>query len=525
MLVVPYQTKFNLRSLPVATLLLIALNVLVFFGWQGRDDARYAAAFDFYAGSDLVRIELPRYQAYLQQQSTPQATQRLNALRTAPQTVRPQLAARLIQSDAQFQRLLKAGTVVRGDELVSQQWQRERASFEALLRTVFTERYQLQPGTDEPWRLLTHQFLHGDLGHLLGNMVVLLLAGAFAEAALGRLRFLLGYLLCGVAGGLAHWVISPASLIGASGAVSGAMAMTAVLYGMRQVPVFYWVWVYFDTAKVPAIALLPVWIGNEVLQWALNSEGSVAYWAHLGGFAAGVPLAWLLRSRDPRKVDRIVEAQFADERQAARRTSLARQAQDAAAKLDLKRAARLYRELVELNPGDTGHLLSYFNVALMGHDTEALADAALRVLWLRSKSAADQLRKVYLQMSQPKVLQVLPVDEQLRLARRLVRGREDAAALRVLDSVLADDNLRTLYGRQTADCLLGLYTTYSRYGLKQPAAEVKARLKRYFPQPGSIGGLAPNTSAPSTIRGPTTARTRGPNSTLRGPDTLHIDLS
>jgi hypothetical protein len=66
---------------------------------------------------------------------------------------------------------------------------------------------------------------------------------------------------------------------------------------------------------------------------------------------------------------------------------------------------------------------------------------------------------VYTQLSQPHVLSVLPVDEQLRLARRLVATREDAAALRVLDGLLGNDTMRNLYGRQLADCLLGLFTT------------------------------------------------------------------
>ena len=60
--------------------------------------------------------------------------------------------------------------------------------------------------------------------------------------------------------------------------------------------------------------------------------------------------------------------------------------------------------------------------------------------------------------------------------------------------------LRTLYGRQIADCLLGLYTAYSRYGLKQQAATVQERLARYFPNPAEIGGLAPQAVPPPTIR-------------------------
>jgi hypothetical protein len=128
----------------------------------------------------------------------------------------------------------------------------------------------------------------------------------------------------------------------------------------------------------------------------------------------------------------------------------------------------------------------------------------------------DEFRKAFMSMTQPKVLQVLPVDEQLRLVRRLVRFREDAAALRVLDSLLSDDNMRSLYARQIADCLLGLFTTYTRHGLKQPADNVKSRLSRYFPSPQEIGGLPPSREVPLSIRA---------SGTTLPPDTLHIDLS
>ena len=107
-------------------------------------------------------------------------------------------------------------------------------------------------------------------------------------------------------------------------------------------------------------------------------------------------------------------------------------------------------------------------------------------------------------MSQPHVLAALPVDEQLRLARRLVATREDAAALRVLDGLLGADTTRNLYGRQLADCLLGLFTTYSRHGLRQQADQVRQRLSEHFPSPQMLGGLAPNKEPPMTIRGSTT---------------------
>jgi hypothetical protein len=130
---------------------------------------------------------------------------------------------------------------------------------------------------------------------------------------------------------------------------------------------------------------------------------------------------------------------------------------------------------------------------------------------------------VYLQMSQPHVLAALPVDEQLRLARRLVATREDGAALRVLDGLLASDTLKNLYSRQIADCLLGLFTTYSRHGLRHPAEDVKRRLSTHFPSPATLGGLAPTQQPPMTIRGATGAPRSRP--ALSGPPSdMELDL-
>jgi membrane associated rhomboid family serine protease len=515
MLILPYQTQFSPGKLPVVTLALIVACCIVFFGLQANDDARYAQAVKTYNATELPQIELPRYRQWLAGRTDAESQQRLMTLQQ-----RPVVSLMVMQSDETFQQELKAERIVTPQDPQYARWREDRARVDAVLARVFTTRFAAQPG-GQWWRLLTHQFLHGSLGHLIGNMIVLLVAGPFVEAAIGRVRFLVGYLASGAVAGAAQLMLTSAPLLGASGAIAGAMAMVAVLYGTRRVRVFYWVFVYFDTARVPALALLPVWVANEVFQWvASGGQSRVAYLAHLAGLAAGALFAWLLRLTNRRQIDEQVDAEFVGERKAAQQSSLLRQAQEAAARLDTRRAARLYRELVELHPEDVQYLSAYFNVSLLSRHSESLHDAMLRVLWFRGKGGLSELRKIYLQISQPELLQDLPVDEQLRLARRLVSAREDAAALRVLDRILEDTNLRTLYGRQTADCLLGLYTAYSRYGLKQQAAGIQERLARYFPRPGEIGGLAPQAVPPPTIRA-TTRRT----DSLRGPDTIYIDLS
>ncbi len=518
MLIIPYQTRFTARSLPVVTLALIVVNALMYFAFQSGDRQATQRAAEFYFASQLPAIELPRYAAALEKRGDRQSMRVLRALRGEPRKQEGWLVVSAMQRDRAFMDDLKAGVVVPSTDPQYATWREQRQRFEELLQHVVTERYALKP--DGPWwGLLTHQFLHGSAMHWFGNMLVLLLAGPFAEAALGRARFLLAYLVSGACAGALHLALSGQMLVGASGAISGAMAMVAVLYGLRKVPVFYWLFVYFNTARVPALLLLPVWLVIEAIQWVLSPESRVAYGAHIGGFLAGAAMAWLLKPRDSEKVDRILDEQFADERRSTRKSTLLQEAQQAASRLDTRRAARAYAELLTDEPGNTKYAIAYFNMALLGRNTETLVDAALRVLWIRARAARAELRSVYLQMSQPHVLAALPVDEQLRLARRLVAAREDAAALRVVDGLIGNETTKNLYARQLADCLLGLFTTYSRHGLRSQAAQVKERLSAHFPSPATIGGMAPSHEPPLTIR-----PTRSAPSTMNLTTELDIDL-
>jgi membrane associated rhomboid family serine protease len=518
-LIIPYQTRFTARSLPVVTLALIVINALVYFVFQAGDARTTQKAAEYYFSSQLPSIELPRYAAVLETRSDRQSLRVLRAIRAPARGEESWLAVAAMQRDREFMKDLKDGKVVASSDRLHATWREQRQRFEALLSQVFTERYALQ-SEGHWWGLLTHQFLHGDAMHWFGNMLVLLLAGPFAEAALGRVRFLLAYLFAGACAGGLHLLASGQTLVGASGAISGAMAMVAVLYGLRKVPVFYWLFVYFNTARVPALLLLPVWLVIEAVQWMLSPESRVAYGAHVGGFVAGAAAAWMLKPRDGQRVDRILDEQFADERRGQRKSTLLQDAQQAAARLDTKRAARAYAQLLSDDPGNAKYAVAYFNMALLGRNTETLLDAALRILWIRARGSRAELRPVYLQMSQPHVLAVLPVDEQLRLARRLVAAREDAAALRVLDGLIGSETTKNLYARQIADSLLGLFTTYSRHGLKAQAEQVRQRLSTHFPTPAAIGGMERSNEPPMTIR----ATTRAAPSTLNVTTELDIDL-
>jgi membrane associated rhomboid family serine protease len=153
--------------------------------------------------------------------------------------------------------------------------------------------------------LLTSMFMHGGIAHLLGNMLYLWIFGDNVEDDLGRGRFLIFYLLCGVLAGLAH-VLTTVVLkanpyipsLGASGAISGVLAAYLVLHPQRRVNVLF----FYSVAQVPAIVAIGLWFVFQLISGlgmlgAASQAGGVAYGAHIGGFIAGFVLVKLFQPR------------------------------------------------------------------------------------------------------------------------------------------------------------------------------------------------------------------------------------
>jgi len=141
----------------------------------------------------------------------------------------------------------------------------------------------------------SYTFLHGNWLHLAGNMIFLWVLGDNVEAAMGHARFLLFYLLCGVAGGLAHVASEPNGLIplvGASGAVAGILAAYLMLWPWAHITVLLF---GLMTVQAHAYWLLGAWIAWQILNVVLFSGNEVSYWSHVGGLIAGAGLVVVLR--------------------------------------------------------------------------------------------------------------------------------------------------------------------------------------------------------------------------------------
>ena len=147
---------------------------------------------------------------------------------------------------------------------------------------------------------ITYSFLHGSWLHLGSNMLFLWVFGDNVEDAMGHLRFLIFFLLCGMAGALLHALMNPESeqpLIGASGAISGVIASYLMLYPRVRV------WGLAFKAiplHIPAMYALGAWILFQLLSALFDRQGAVGWWAHLGGLGAGAALTPLLIRRELR---------------------------------------------------------------------------------------------------------------------------------------------------------------------------------------------------------------------------------
>ena len=149
----------------------------------------------------------------------------------------------------------------------------------------------------------TSMFLHGSWFHLLGNMWFLWLFGNNVEDSMGHVRFALFYLICGLAGAAAHIFLAPDSpipTVGASGAISGLMGGYLVLYPRVKIQTIFLFVFIVRIIAVPAWFVLILWFAIQLFSgWAEPAAGGggVAFWAHVGGFAAGVLLVKLFENR------------------------------------------------------------------------------------------------------------------------------------------------------------------------------------------------------------------------------------
>jgi membrane associated rhomboid family serine protease len=145
--------------------------------------------------------------------------------------------------------------------------------------------------------LLTSMFMHGSWLHIIGNMVFLWVFGNNIEDAMGHGRFVVFYLVCGLAAAAGQMMVDPDSaipMVGASGAISGVLGGYLLLYPRVRVHTLVFLGFYVTTIALPAYVMLGYWMFLQLVgglpALAGVESGGVAFWAHIGGFVAGLVL-------------------------------------------------------------------------------------------------------------------------------------------------------------------------------------------------------------------------------------------
>lgn len=150
--------------------------------------------------------------------------------------------------------------------------------------------------------LFTSMFLHGGWMHLIGNMLYLWIFADNVEDAMGHVRFVVFYIICGLAAALAQAALDPGSeipMVGASGAISGVLGAYLLLHPKAHVLVFIPLGYFMQLVRLPAMLVLGAWFLLQLFQQmsAPSGQGGVAFMAHIGGFVVGMALIPLFKYR------------------------------------------------------------------------------------------------------------------------------------------------------------------------------------------------------------------------------------
>jgi membrane associated rhomboid family serine protease len=173
--------------------------------------------------------------------------------------------------------------------------------------------FGLIPAEFSWFTLFTSMFVHGGLLHFGGNMLYLWIFGDNVEDRMGHGRFVVFYLLCGLAAALAQTAMAPDSrvpMVGASGAIAGVMGAYFVLYPRSRIVTLVPLFVFIQLMEVPAIVFLGIWFllqfisgVGSIATVAARDTGGVAFWAHIAGFIAGVAGVMVFRRPERQRVE------------------------------------------------------------------------------------------------------------------------------------------------------------------------------------------------------------------------------
>lgn len=474
----PLDRKPDWRHPPIVTLILILANLLCFFVLQVNDDQYRHDAVSYYFSSDLPETELSVYRHYLENPQNPTAFPDSIGYLDPNDVSTPGYMLSMLMVDGPFLQQLEAGKIIKPDDPEFNEWQSQRAQFEALLNRSVEYRFSQVNIHASLLTIFSAMFIHADIGHLLANMVFLFLFGFVVEMALGRTLYLFAYLVSGLMSGLFYLVLEPNSAflaMGASGAISGLAGMYTVLFGLRKIRFFYTLLFYFDFIRAPAIILLPIWLGYEFFN-QLYSDDNVNNLSHIGGLLSGALIAWLAKKYLPS-----INMKYLDAEEETQRFKLDyQQGVEALAAMDIDKAQQIFTRLAKEQPENIDIMVQLFNVAKLKPQSKEIHSTANTILNLPNsdKTTVKILHNIfidYVELVQPNVK--LRPEQMLSLALRFAANNylEDAEKI-----VLHLTTRATEYERN-AEGLMALATHYRRANNTQKADKYLSLLLQCYP--------------------------------------------
>jgi tetratricopeptide (TPR) repeat protein len=226
-------------------------------------------------------------------------------------------------------------------------------------------------------------------------MIFLWIVGCILEMGLGRLRYTVLYVFGGLTAVWLFWLVymnSNTPLVGASGAIAGLMGAFAVLFGKKRVKIFYSLGIYFNYLRIPAIILLPIWIGKEFFQLFFGGASQVAYMAHIGGLIGGALFGFISL-----KFFLGFDGDVIDEAPVDETAPLIEKALKHIAELDMESGRRLLEEVLAREPDHIDALTHLFYIYKLDPDDAKFHAVTKKLIFelTRSYNTYEKAHDIY----------------------------------------------------------------------------------------------------------------------------------
>jgi membrane associated rhomboid family serine protease len=381
MLIIPLTEKISWRNPPIITISIILLNCLVFFLFQGNDNRQHSDISEYYFTSGLARIEVPRYIAYregrLQEFHDSAATENINEDTLFRYYMK-------MERDSSFLKKLGNDEIITPANPKYATWKPLRSKYEHRRSQIVSFKYGFRPAYKSILSSFTYMFLHGSFGHLFGNMLFLWIVGCMLEMGMGRLKYIALYILGGLMAVWGYWLIymdSTMPLVGASGSIAGLMGAYAVLFNKKKVKIFYSLGFYFNYLRIPAIILLPIWVGNEFYQLFFGGDSHVAYAAHIGGLIGGAVFGLTCLKLSLEFNEDVVNEAPVDEI-----SPLMENALKHIAELDMTAGRLVLKQVLAKDPENIDALTHLFHVDKLDPENDRFHETAKKLIFQLSRS-------------------------------------------------------------------------------------------------------------------------------------------